>query len=55
VLVTILKPQEELLTEPGSLLSSGGFFEPTIVMGGAAAGCKRSCCAGESCFRVAYK
>ena len=36
--MAILKPQDEILTEPGSLLSSGGFFEPTIMMGGAGAG-----------------
>jgi uncharacterized protein (AIM24 family) len=53
VLVTVLKQGQELLTEPGSLLSMSSFIQPDIKYD-AQEGCKRSCCAGESCFQVRY-
>ena len=50
-----LKPDEELMMEPGALVHANEGVEPNVSMGGCKDALQRSCCAGESLFRLHYK
>jgi len=53
-LMVVLNNGEEVMTEPGGMLHSAPGLKPSADMGGAMMGCKRACCAGESCIRIHY-
>lgn len=54
-LVVHLQPGQEVMCEPGALLSMTDGLTPEVDSGGYGLAFQRSCCAGESCFRMHYK
>ena len=54
LLAVLLGPGQSVMTEPGALLSSSGFIQPELDMGGVGFAFQRCCCAQESCFRTHY-
>eukprot|EP00961_Rhodomonas_salina_P169204 2280042-Rhodomonas_salina.1 len=45
----------ELMVEPGGMMTKGTGTRPNVNMGNLSNGCKRCCCAGESCFRIIWQ
>jgi len=55
MVVVNLQPSEEVMMEPGAMVFVSEGIEPNVTIGGCADALKRSCCAGESLFRLHYK
>mmetsp|Transcript_60097 Transcript_60097/g.141461 ORF Transcript_60097/g.141461 Transcript_60097/m.141461 type:complete len:326 (-) Transcript_60097:215-1192(-) len=55
ILVVKLGPGQELMVEPGGMMTKGTGTRPNVNMGNLSNGCKRCCCAGESCFRIIWQ
>jgi len=54
-LAIIVQPGQEVMSEPGALLSMTQGFKAEVDTGGHGLACQRACCAGESCFRMHFK
>jgi len=55
ILVVKVGAGEEVMCEPGGMMTKGKETHPSVNMGSMGLACKRCCCAGESCFRVIWK
>jgi len=53
--VAKLAPGEEVMCEPGGMLTREGKVQPSVQYGSCGLGCQRCCCAGENCCRVHWK
>jgi len=47
-------PGVEISAEPGTMVHKQRLLHPSVDMGGCGQGCKRCCCAGESCCRLNF-
>jgi len=54
MLAALLNPGQSIMAEPGAMLSTSSFIEPSIDCGSAGLAVQRCMCAGESCCRTHY-
>uniref|UniRef100_A0A7S4PIM9 Altered inheritance of mitochondria protein 24, mitochondrial n=1 Tax=Guillardia theta TaxID=55529 RepID=A0A7S4PIM9_GUITH len=54
-LLAVLQQGQEVMCQPGAMVSTTGTVEPELTTGGCFNGCKRCWCAGELCCRTHYK